>query len=1054
MSLPDLTVVPAGAGSGKTFRIKEDLGKWVADGLIAPERIVAVTFTEAAAAELKDRIRRQLLQLNRLEDALLIDQAYISTIHGFGLRLITEFAFDSGQSPQPRLLTEDEQDILIRQALARTEKAESVLADLAGYGYTYSFNTGKSAAVQFREAILDVVALLRTIGWRPDKPCDMKQVKDWIAERYGAIGDGRSVTAALDTAVKGLLNEFPETFAGVVGVGNGSATTDFRKNYRDLRSAQMPGELDRDWALWQRLRKLRIGGQGCGLPPEYVERAKAVMAAADTLVNHPGPLAHAQDHIEALLGAGQEVLSHYAAAKANAGLVDYTDMIALADKLLQDRPEVLAELASRIDCVIVDEFQDTNPQQFSLLWRLRAAGVPALVVGDLKQAIMGFQGADPRLLEALIEQNKEQSVPLSSNWRSQPPLMDFINQVGPGLFGDAYGVLKPEAAVSQLAPLEFIEYEKKARKGYHKVRAAWVGERVRDILGDRTLRITDKRTQKLRGIQGRDIAILCQTHPVLEQYAQVLRAQGLRVRLEENGWMGSRPVQLAFYALSYVANPGDRHAALYMATTELGELSLEEGIRQLVEESKVTDPVLERLDAVRGGDIRSNAYSLVAATLGALSFYDIVARWPDAVQARASLLRLQSEAQEFMTSNREARAAGGFYGDGIASFLAWLSIKVQGKDKNRKPAPRVQDEDAIELVTWHAAKGREWPIVVVGAMDRKIEPRLPTLDLGYKDFSQLEHLLDKATLQYSPSFAAPEATERFAAALQQAAEVEARRLLYVAITRAREKLILEWPSYADGKGVTPWSLLAHECKLTLEGRRLAVADAEFEVENFQGANELPGDLEIGTIADASGQSPVGRRAIERSEDDYATTPDTVTPSTLEIKVETTGSLEVIPFAPALKIGKDFAGTEFGTRVHRFFELGGASDTLRHRHATSALADGLPKKLIDSIEARVDCFEQWLQDYFSPKSILRELPLLSLTEQESVMNGLIDLVVETKDGCWIVDHKSDQIDDAVIAFGSYQAQLGAYADALSRSGRNVLGTAIHWIRKGEVVLKTR
>ena len=75
------------------------------------------------------------------------------------------------------------------------------------------------------------------------------------------------------------------------------------------------------------------------------------------------------------------------------------------------------------------------------------------------------------------------------------------------------------------------------------------------------------------------------------------------------------------------------------------------------------------------------------------------------------------------------------------------------------------------------------------------------------------------------------------------------RLLYVAITRAREKLILEWPSYAHGKGVTPWSLLAHECKLTLEGRRLAVADAEFEVENFQGTNELPGDLEIGTIAE-------------------------------------------------------------------------------------------------------------------------------------------------------------------------------------------------------------
>jgi len=366
--------------------------------LVAPEKIVAVTFTEAAAAELKDRIRRSLLELNRLEDALLLDQAYISTIHGFGLRVITEFAFDSGQSPQPRLLTEDEQDILIRQALARTEKAEKVLADLDGYGYKYSFNSGKSAADLFRDDILEVVALLRTIGWQPDKPCDLGQVKRWIADRYTAVGDGRSVTKALNTAVESLLKDFPDSFAGVLGVGVAAATKDFRQNYRDLRLAQHKGELNHNWALWQRLRKLRVSVRGSDVPPEYEDRASAVMAAADALVTHPGPLAHAQDHIEALLGAGQEVLTLYAQAKAQAGLVDYTDMISLADKLLQDRPEVLKELSSRIDCLVVDEFQDTNPQQFSLLWRLKQAGVPALVVGDLKQAIMGFQGADPRLL--------------------------------------------------------------------------------------------------------------------------------------------------------------------------------------------------------------------------------------------------------------------------------------------------------------------------------------------------------------------------------------------------------------------------------------------------------------------------------------------------------------------------------------------------------------------------------------------------------------------------------------------------------------------------------
>ena len=83
MLLP-LTIIPAGAGSGKTYTIQQQLGEWVVQDLIAPERIVAVTFTDAAAAELRERIRAKLLSLGRLEDALKLDQAFISTIHGFG----------------------------------------------------------------------------------------------------------------------------------------------------------------------------------------------------------------------------------------------------------------------------------------------------------------------------------------------------------------------------------------------------------------------------------------------------------------------------------------------------------------------------------------------------------------------------------------------------------------------------------------------------------------------------------------------------------------------------------------------------------------------------------------------------------------------------------------------------------------------------------------------------------------------------------------------------------------------------------------------------------
>lgn len=1051
MSLRDLTVVPAGAGSGKTYRIKEDLGTWVEQGLVAPEKIVAVTFTEAAAAELRDRIRRRLLDLNRLEDALLLDQAYISTIHSFGLRIITEFAFESGQSPQPRLLTEDEQDILIRQSLARTEKAKPVLVDLGGYGYKYDFMSGKSAADLFRDDILDVVALLRSIGWQPDKPCDMAQVKTWIADHYGALGDGKRVTQALRKAVDQLLEAHPETLAGRVAPGNNAATKAFRQNYRDLRLAQVDGELERNWALWQRLRDLRLSKRGAPVPEDYEALGEAVIQAADALVTHPGPLAHAQAHIEALLGAGEEVLTHYARAKAQAGLVDYTDMIALADQLLQDHPEVLKALVERIDCLVVDEFQDTNPQQFSLLWRLREAGVPTLVVGDLKQAIMGFQGADPRLLDALIEQNAEHAEPLTSNWRSQPALMDIINRIGPGLFGDAYGVLAPKAPPSALSPLEFIEFPERPKRDYHAVRASWVGERVLDILDDDSLQVIDRRTGEPRGIEGRDIAILCQTHKTLGQYATVLRAQGLKVRLEEEGWYESRPVQLAFHALCYLANPDDRHAALYLAVTELGTASLQDALRQLVEEGQVSDPALVRLDAVREGDPGRNVYTLVADTLSALGFYDVVAQWPDATQARASLLRLQAEAEEFMNANRDARAAGGFHGEGLSSFLAWLAVKVEGKDKNRKPTPRVQDEDAIELVTWHASKGREWPIVIVGELERKIEPHLPSLDLGYDSFADLGRLLEHARLEYSPEFAAPEVTERFSTALQSKAELEARRLLYVALTRAREKLILEWPSYAiGGSKPTPIDLLTTECHIALNGHELSIGDETLEVGHSLGAQELPMDLALEAGGDASGISSIGRRAIKSDSESIATTPDSISPSTLDKSDRPVPDIEVLRYAPALEIDGDFAGAEFGILVHRFFELGVAPTQLREQLAASACLSGLPDGLVHTLNERVTTFEAWLSSQFEPVQVLRELPILALDQAGSVLSGLIDMVVETKDGCWIIDHKSDQVTDSVEAFAHYSVQLEAYRETLQAAGYVVAGTAINWIRTGELV----
>ena len=129
-------IVAAGAGSGKTYRIKTELVDWVAAGEVRPERILAVSFTDAAAAELKGRIRGALLDADRLDDAAALERAYISTIHSLGSRVLTENAFAAGVSPGLRLIEEAEAELLRRRALAETTALDAVLRKLMAFAAT------------------------------------------------------------------------------------------------------------------------------------------------------------------------------------------------------------------------------------------------------------------------------------------------------------------------------------------------------------------------------------------------------------------------------------------------------------------------------------------------------------------------------------------------------------------------------------------------------------------------------------------------------------------------------------------------------------------------------------------------------------------------------------------------------------------------------------------------------------------------------------------------------------------------------------------------------
>jgi ATP-dependent exoDNAse (exonuclease V) beta subunit len=184
------------------------------------------------------------------------------------------------------------------------------------------------------------------------------------------------------------------------------------------------------------------------------------------------------------------------------------------------------------------------------------------------------------------------------------------------------------------------------------------------------------------------------------------------------------------------------------------------------------------------------------------------------------------------------------------------------------------------------------------------------------------------------------------------------------------------------------------------------------------------------------------------------TPDSVAPSELsgEAPAEAPAELVVESYGNGLEADVALAGTELGTLLHRCFEVLGARPDLSHK-LSEATGVALDAPVVEAIAEAVAEFETWSRDRFEPSSIARELPFSATRGDGAVVSGIIDLLVETDDGYWIIDHKSDVVEDPRASFASYWPQLAAYADAVSnvKGGLPVLGVGINWIRRGEVVL---
>jgi len=1053
MSIPQLTIIPAGAGSGKTFKIKNELYDWIDKGWVSPENVVAVTFTEVAAGELRSRISSKLIEKGKLEEALKLDQAYISTIHGFGLRVLTEYAFEAGSSPSLRLLNESEQEALIRRSFDRSSEVEEITKNLSQYGYRYRFMAQQSGEDSFRGRILDLIGKLKNISYSGREESLMSHALKKLENIYGPTKSAEHLNSLLQVAVTNLLEQFPTDLSHLFPK-NKSASAALKKDVKNLRTVAKQENLQH-WNLWNDLQSLRLSKRGSKLPEGYDDLAEQVIRAAENLPQHPGPLQQAIKHVQLLMNTAQSSLHLYEAEKSKRGLLDYQDMLAMAYDLLLHQENVRSSLLKRVGCLVIDEFQDTNPLQFALLWILKDSNVPTLIVGDLKQAIMGFQGADPRLMEQLIVQSKDACDPQGQNWRSQKPLMEWLNQMGAGLFGEEYTSLEAKADYpSMLESIDILNQHTKPYRGNKTLPAQHVASYVNSLLNDPDLVIFDRHKKCQRRIQGGDIAIICPTHARLEKYSESLRQLGITNHIDQDGWFESKAVQIAYYSLCVVADSNDLHAQLYVAITEIGSHTLESALQEIIQNKKIKDPLLNDLLPLHENADRLPVQEMIQSVFSTIDLYTRISLWPDADQQRANLLRLQEEAEEFINANRDALAISGYYGSGLKTFLAWLRNRVE-RDNNQ-PTARVHDENAVELVTWHGSKGREWPVVIVAGMDSEVRQYLPYTKVSYDSFDNLGNILEQANLEIYPDFVAEQSRIKFLDEFKDEITANAKRLLYVALSRSREKIVLECPTYLPiEEQKTYWQLLQSWTDCAIADDCMDVGSLSYPARVFQCDNNEPEIFnrlpEISSIL----LSGFGRRALSPTEQQWDLTLETGTPSAMKgsSKAETNETdlkLMAYSYADPLLVDIDLNDADRGTLIHRCYEV------MEYCQDLEALSTGcdfdFSQEQEQALRKQVGNFNCWLKETLNPISLGAEIPFLTQNDVGSVISGIIDLVVETEEGFWVIDHKSDRTENREERFSSYVQQLDAYATAIkkSRPDKPVLGVGINWVSFGEVM----
>jgi ATP-dependent exoDNAse (exonuclease V) beta subunit len=808
-SLDSSCIVTAGAGSGKTRVLVERylhiLEKHALDpGML--DRIVAITFTEKAATEMKERIRdgvrqrlkeaeqagdgERMLAWSRIVPEL--DRIRVTTIHAFCQRLLRRYPVETAVDPRCEVLEEAEARSLLLQA-AETALAEA-LEEWKGTEREASLerwlvDLGIKSA---KEELAGAVSKLFTLGWT------LEELK-------------RATEHSLAGSEAELERQWQEDFpVWVEGWWNGHHTFLSHNSKASEKLGAEWGDLPKCWRQARNDRKRRA------LLQAYQETLKGLRVQKDelkntlagikecankisTLVEHRLRLPEEKTVLSLFCDLIGKVVELYQKGKAERNGIDFDEMQWRVVRLLERNSDVLQEVAEGIRYLMVDEYQDTNGLQkrlIDLLIRSESGEVvpgKLFVVGDPKQSIYRFRGADVSLFHRtgneITEEHKGKEVKLTANFRSHPELVAFFNHffsrlmsTDPTSPNHYAGVVSPFSESADEPVVEVIEVPEEIPEGV-KVQEAEAGR-----LALHLRKLLDA------GVKAGDVAILFRAMTHVKTFERALARFGIPFYVVKGrGFYDKQEVQDCLHLLRWLVRPEDRLSLLGVLRSPFCGVSDETIFRIALDAewkgeveywaASLDLPEEERRKLERFATLASRGRERIG-TLPVAELLEwlleesdclpVFFAMPDGKQAVANLKKLVAE----------ARALPLWETNSISHFLQKVEQIMALEEAETEAAIESEQGDSVKLMTVHQAKGLEFPVVCIVDMGRGNPSKTPHLEVD-EEFGLVMRLPEEAGERSE--------TERFCLMREKRVKLEteeAIRLLYVAMTRAEQRLIL------------------------------------------------------------------------------------------------------------------------------------------------------------------------------------------------------------------------------------------------------------------------